>query len=394
MTTENWDLKTFPDLHIDGINGVDQKRRVKLSMLQYFEQRILNKDSRFSRSPDYVFAAFAAVERQRLDSNVGISFKRGQRQSDGTYTLNDPYSVLDNTPGTPRYWQKKKYELIARLENLGAFQLFFTLSCADMRWNENFTTFLDNYELRYEYVNGLEACFVKSKINKNLPETSLEEFMKLEQNKTKFEYAGAAGGYLDFFGYPYCRGRVFNSLENDNNQYNDTTDIFWASGACFFIRSSVFHQLDGFDEQFFAHQEEIDLCWRAKNEDFNIKYIGTSTVFHIGGATLNEASPRKTFLNFRNSLFTATKNLPKRYLFLVIFSRLLLDAVAGIKFIIDLKPLHTWAIIKAHFSFYRFMPAMIKKRLKTSYKSNEYYQCKSVVWQHFILGRRKFDQIN
>jgi len=213
-------------------------------------------------------------------------------------------------------------------------------------------------------------------------------------NKTKFEYAGAAGGYLDFFGYPYCRGRVFNSLENDNNQYNDTTDIFWASGACFFIRSSVFHQLDGFDEQFFAHQEEIDLCWRAKNEDFNIKYIGTSTVFHIGGATLNEASPRKTFLNFRNSLFTATKNLPKRYLFLVIFSRLLLDAVAGIKFIIDLKPLHTWAIIKEHFSFYRFMPAMIKKRQKTSYKSNEYYQCKSVVWQHFILGRRKFDQIN
>ena len=109
-------------------------------MLQYFEQRILNKDSRFARSPDYVFAAFAAVERQRLDSNVGISFKRGQRQSDGTYTLNYPYSVLDNTPGTPRYWQKKKYKLIARLENLGAFQLFFTLSCADMRWNENFTT--------------------------------------------------------------------------------------------------------------------------------------------------------------------------------------------------------------------------------------------------------------
>jgi hypothetical protein len=96
--------------------------------------------------------------------------------------------VLDNTPGTPRYWQKKKYELIARLENLGAFQLFFTLSCADMRWNENFTTFLDNYELRYEYVNGLEACFVKSKLNTDLPETSLEEFMKQEQNKTKFEY--------------------------------------------------------------------------------------------------------------------------------------------------------------------------------------------------------------
>jgi len=213
-------------------------------------------------------------------------------------------------------------------------------------------------------------------------------------NKTKFEYAGAAGGFLDFFGYPYCRGRIFNSLENDNHQYNDTIDIFWASGACFFIRSNVFHQLEGFDEQFFAHQEEIDLCWRAKNEGLNIKYIGASTVFHVGGATLNEVSPRKTFLNFRNSLFTATKNLPKRYLFLVLLSRLLLDAVAGLKFIFDLKPLHTWAIIKAHFSFYRYMPTMIKKRRKISYNSNQYYHSKSIVWQHFILGRRQFEQIN
>jgi len=213
-------------------------------------------------------------------------------------------------------------------------------------------------------------------------------------NKTKFEYAGAAGGFLDFFGYPYCRGRIFNSLENDNHQYNDTIDIFWASGACFFIRSNVFHQLEGFDEQFFAHQEEIDLCWRAKNEGLNIKYIGASTVFHVGGATLNEVSPRKTFLNFRNSLFTACKNLPKRYLFLVLLSRLLLDAVAGLKFIFDLKPLHTWAIIKAHFSFYRYMPTMIKKRRKISYNSNQYYHSKSIVWQHFILGRRQFEQIN
>ena len=214
------------------------------------------------------------------------------------------------------------------------------------------------------------------------------------KDKDKFEYAGAAGGFIDFFGYPYCRGRIFTTIEQDNQQYNDTVNIFWASGACFFIRAKVYHQLGGFDEQFFAHQEEIDLCWRTQNEGFIIKYVGNSTVYHIGGATLHEADPRKTYLNFRNSLFTAFKNVPKRYLFFVIFSRLLLDAVAGIKFSIELKPLHTWAIIKAHLSFYRYIPTMLKKRLKISYKRTTYFHCRSIVWQHFILGRKKFEQIN
>ena len=214
------------------------------------------------------------------------------------------------------------------------------------------------------------------------------------KDKNKFEYAGAAGGFIDFLGYPYCRGRIFTALEQDVHQFNDTANIFWASGACFFIRSEVYHQLGGFDENFFAHQEEIDLCWRTQNEGFTIKYVGASTVYHIGGATLHEASPRKTFLNFRNSLFTALKNVPKRYLFIVIFSRLLLDAVAGIKFCFELRPLHTWAIIKAHLSFYRYFPTMLKKRLKISYKRTAYFHCRSVVWQHFILGRKKFEQIN
>ncbi|MDX5585761.1 MAG: glycosyltransferase family 2 protein [Aureibaculum sp.] len=214
------------------------------------------------------------------------------------------------------------------------------------------------------------------------------------KDKNKFEYAGAAGGFIDFLGYPYCRGRIFTALEQDIHQFNDTANIFWASGACFFIRSEVYHQLGGFDENFFAHQEEIDLCWRTQNEGFTIKYVGASTVYHIGGATLNEASPTKTYLNFRNSLFTAFKNVPKRYLFFVIFSRLLLDAVAGIKFCLELRPLHSWAIIKAHLSFYRYIPTMLKKRLKISYKRTAYFHCRSIVWQHFILGRNKFEQIN
>ena len=128
--------------------------------------------------------------------------------------------------------------------------------------------------------------------------------------KRKFEYAGAGGGFIDFYGYPYCRGRVFNCLEKDEGQFNDTTEIFWASGACFFIRSQVYEQLGGFDEDYFAHQEEIDLCWRAQNEGYDVKYVGASTVYHVGGATLQESNPRKTFLNFRNSLINIVKMFP------------------------------------------------------------------------------------
>ena len=121
------------------------------------------------------------------------------------------------------------------------------------------------------------------------------------KDKSKFEYAGAGGGFIDKYGYPYCRGRIFDTIETDTNKYNDIIDIFWASGACFFIKSNVFHNLNGFDEDYFAHQEEIDLCWRIQNAGHQIKYVGTSTVYHVGGATLTTQNPKKTFLNFRNS---------------------------------------------------------------------------------------------
>ncbi|MDY7396365.1 glycosyltransferase family 2 protein [Aureibaculum sp. 2210JD6-5] len=213
------------------------------------------------------------------------------------------------------------------------------------------------------------------------------------KDKTKFEYAGAGGGFIDFFGYPYCRGRIFSDLEDDSNQYDDTTNIFWASGACFFIRKEVYHQLNGFDEDFFAHYEEIDLCWKIKNEGYVIKYVGTSTVYHVGGATLDQANQKKTYLNFRNSLFSILKNVPKRYLLLVILLRLKLDAWAGIKFLIELKPKHTLAIIKAHLNFYWSFPKFLKKRKKIAHKKSDYYHCFSVVWQHFILRRKTFEEI-
>lgn len=213
------------------------------------------------------------------------------------------------------------------------------------------------------------------------------------KDKSKFEYAGASGGFVDFMGYPFCRGRIFMELEKDNGQFNDIADIFWASGACFFIKSNIYHELGGFDEEYFAHQEEIDLCWRVQNKGHKIKYVGASEVYHVGGATLQESNPQKTYLNFRNSLFTIAKNVPKRFVFIVIFFRLIMDAVAGLKFIFELRPVHTWAIIKAHLSFYWHVRKMLKKRKALSFKQTSYFYCFSVVWEHFIKGKKTFSLI-
>lgn len=212
------------------------------------------------------------------------------------------------------------------------------------------------------------------------------------KDKSKFEYAGAGGGFVDLYGYPYCRGRVFNYLEKDEGQFNDISEIFWASGACFFIRASVFHKLGGFDEDYFAHQEEVDLCWRTQNEGYTIKYVGTSTVYHVGGATLQESNPQKTFLNFRNSLLNIIKNVPKQWFLFVVFSRLILDGIAGVKFLFELRPIHTWAIIRAHFSVYGNFYKFLKKRKKLQ-KKYIYNLHTSIVWQYFFLGRKKFKNL-
>ncbi len=212
------------------------------------------------------------------------------------------------------------------------------------------------------------------------------------KNKHTFEYAGAGGGFIDLYGYPYCRGRIFNSIEDDSKQFDDHSEIFWASGACFFIRSSVYDQLDGFDENYFAHQEEVDLCWRAQNEGFRVKYVGSSCVYHVGGATLQETNPQKTFLNFRNSLLNVIKNVPKKWFLFVVFSRLILDGVAGFKFLIELRPIHTLAIIKAHISVYKNFFKFLKKRKKLQ-KKHLYNLHTSIVWQYFILGRKKFKDL-
>ena len=212
------------------------------------------------------------------------------------------------------------------------------------------------------------------------------------KEKTKFEYAGAGGGFIDVFGYPYCRGRIFNYLETDHGQFDDETEIFWASGACLFIRSKVYHEVGGLDEDYFAHQEEIDLCWRTQNLGYKVKYVGSSSVYHVGGATLKETNPHKTFLNFRNSLLNVVKNVPKERFLFVIFSRLFLDGIAGLKFIIELRPIHTLAIIKAHISLYKNSIKFLKKRKKLQKKST-YFKHTSIVSQYFIFHRIKFKNL-
>jgi len=209
--------------------------------------------------------------------------------------------------------------------------------------------------------------------------------------KDKFEYAGAAGGFIDNYGFAYCRGRIFDTIEKDLEQYNDVTPIFWASGACFFIRREVFHELNGFDEDFFAHQEEIDLCWRAQNLSHSVYYCGLSEVYHVGGATLEYQNPRKTYLNFRNSLFMLLKNLPQKKMYQILFLRLCLDGIAGVKFMLQGKPKHTLSIIQAHFGFYQKSLKFYKKR--GSSQNEIYYHSKNVVFQYFIKKRKFFNDI-
>ncbi|APY00066.1 glycosyltransferase family 2 protein [Lacinutrix venerupis] len=211
------------------------------------------------------------------------------------------------------------------------------------------------------------------------------------KNKAYFEYAGAAGGFIDKYGYPFCRGRIFNTIEKDQKQYNNNTNIFWASGACFFIRKNTFNALNGFDESFFAHMEEIDLCWRAYNLGYTIKYVAQSKVYHVGGATLNAINPKKTYLNFRNSLATLTKNASGNIFFLII-TRLILDGLAAIKFLLEFKFAHILAILKAHFSFYAWLPLLLKQRQALSQKK-DYFKVKSIVWSYYISKKNSYKKL-
>ena len=224
-----------------------------------------------------------------------------------------------------------------------------------------------------------------------IPEATIiqPKILDLKQ-KDHFEYAGAAGGFIDMLGYPFCRGRIFQSIEKDEGQYDDIKEVFWATGACMFIKSEVFRSLNGFDEDYFAHQEEIDLCWRAKNAGDKVFYVGHSHVYHLGGSTLSNMNPKKTFLNFRNSLFSITKNLPRKKAWPIVLIRLLLDGIAALRFVFQLKFDHCFAILKAHLSFYANFSKMYKKREKANFLL-KYYPVTSIVWSYFVHHIKNFN---
>lgn len=218
------------------------------------------------------------------------------------------------------------------------------------------------------------------------------------KNPSYFEYAGGAGGYIDYLGYPFCRGRLFDTLEEDRQQYEDAREIFWATGACMLVRSAVFHELDGFDPRFFAHMEEIDWCWRAKNAGYQIWYCPESTVFHVGGGTLDTSNPRKTFLNYRNSLAMLYKNLPAGHVFLNILIRLVLDGISGVKLLASGQWSDTLAILRAHFAFYGWIPFLRRQRnalahLRKNRIAHRQIYPHSIVWQYFGKGRKTFREL-
>ena len=215
-------------------------------------------------------------------------------------------------------------------------------------------------------------------------------------HKEWFEYAGAAGGFIDAYGYPFCRGRIFHSIEMDHGQYDNPTDIFWASGAALFIRARLYLRSGGLDPAFFAHMEEIDLCWRLKNQGVRIYYVPQSTVYHVGGGTLSQQHPKKTFLNFRNNLYLLYKNAGKKFL-RIYFIRILLDFVASVKFFVSGEIRSGFAVIKAHSSFI-WNKKQYKKGRKNHierqmHPSHPEMYTKSIVSQFYLKNRKSFQRL-
>lgn len=208
----------------------------------------------------------------------------------------------------------------------------------------------------------------------------------------KFEYAGAAGGYIDHYGFPFCKGRIFGNVEFDNGQYQQSEPLFWASGAALFIKREVWNTLEGLDPMFFAHMEEIDLCWRIQCLNLGIYSCPKATVYHMGGATLSNQNPKKTFLNFRNSLIMLHKNLPDKMLGKRILQRKLFDGLAGIFFLFQGKPLQTFEIIKAHREYDKIKSKLVKSDRRPELSKLKGMIEESLVFSYFFKGKKTFSQ--
>ncbi len=217
------------------------------------------------------------------------------------------------------------------------------------------------------------------------------------KDRGKFEYAGASGGYMDKLGYAFCRGRLFDDLEEDQGQYDSYQECFWATGACLAVRREAFEQVRGLYEPLFAHMEEIDLCWKMQLHDWKVAVEPKSVVFHLGGATLETASPRKTYLNFRNNLIILFLNLPPLEAMRIILSRLLLDGIAGLRFLSQGKWRFLVAILQAHFSFYGLFNKLYQERIKRkqkSFKNTRGVYKRSLILDFFAHGKKRFSELD
>ncbi|MES2703817.1 MAG: glycosyltransferase family 2 protein [Bacteroidota bacterium] len=217
------------------------------------------------------------------------------------------------------------------------------------------------------------------------------------REREKFEYAGAGGGFMDNFGYLFCRGRIFFDIEKDDHQYDDNIEVFWASGGCLMVRADLYHKVGGLDHDFYAHMEEVDLCWRLKNIGYRIGYIGSSLVYHVGGSVISYGSPAKLYYNFRNNLILLLKNEKGTKLLWLFPLRFVLDGVAGLRLLLTGNPRQTLTIIKAHFHFYRDLRKWLRRRYEIkkliTRRNEEGIYPRSIVWDYFLLGKKKFTSI-
>ena len=253
--------------------------------------------------------------------------------------------------------------------------------------------FLNNdVEVDPDWLKNLDNAFDREQVAAAQPK------LRACADPDSFEYAGAAGGYLDFYGYPFCRGRIFDTVEKDTGQYDNPEEILWASGAALAIRKNIFYTMGKFDEDFEFHMEEIDLCWRLWNRGFEVVCEPASVVYHLGGGSLPVGSTRKIYYNYRNNLIMMIKNLPEKKVFIRILTRLILDGISGLRSLLKLKPMETAAIIRAHFAFYGQLPGSLKKRrelqkVRTSSGDPSVMLNKSIVTEYYVFGKKTYMEI-
>ena len=269
--------------------------------------------------------------------------------------------VIDNnsTDGSKAFLESNfpSVELICLDKNYG-FSDGYNLGIKEIK--EEYIVLLNSdVEVTKGWIEPLEK-----ELDENPDVAACQPKIKSFDQKEYFEYAGAAGGMIDMFGYPFCQGRILHHLEKDTNQYQEPREIFWATGACMMVRKSSYINSGGLDSDFFAHMEEIDLCWRFHHGGMRLKYIPESTVYHVGGGTLQAGNPRKAYLNFRNNLFLLTKNLPGNHLVSTLFLRLILDGLAALMFLLKGSPGEFLAVFKAHLAFYSGFRKFRKKKPK------------------------------